>query len=230
MIRAGTGEDEQAGTPGDPNKNPFCSFWKGTDLRVCTELCSVLDEAEIPHKTIRRQDHMFNLNNQSPYEVGVPASMYEKAELAVKEAFGTDADQNESPLLLNEQSSAGFQELVDTPLEENLRTRPEDEIPSLLDQLTWRERRGEGGEEHEQEIKPVSLGNGENRHPEDATVEVWEGEPAELREMMEMSLRENSIWTRRETQDGKSRLFVLPEDAERSKEIVREILEGDPMK
>ena len=56
-----------AGTPGDPNSDPFCSFWKGTDLRVCTEICAVLDEAGIPHKTIRRQDHLFNLSQQSPY-------------------------------------------------------------------------------------------------------------------------------------------------------------------
>jgi hypothetical protein len=31
-----------------------------------------------------------------------------------------------------------------------------------------------------------------------------------------------------EMQDGKAQLFVLPEDEERAKEIVREILEGEP--
>src|SRR5882724_3898017 len=90
-----------AGAPGDPDEDPFCSFWKGTDLRVCTEICTVLDETEIPHKTIRRQDHLFNFNNQVPYEVGVPASLYEKAELAIKDAFGTDEESGEDvvPLL-----------------------------------------------------------------------------------------------------------------------------------
>ena len=88
------GESLPAARPGDPSRDPFCSFWKGTDLRVCTEICTVLDEAEIPHKTIRRQDHLFNLNNQSPYEVGVPASLYEKAELAIKDAFGMDAEEH----------------------------------------------------------------------------------------------------------------------------------------
>ncbi len=84
-----------AGTPGDPNSDPFCSFWKGTDLRVCTEICALLDEAGIAHKTIRRQDHLFNLSQQSPYQIGVPASLYEKAELAIKEAFGTDEESGE---------------------------------------------------------------------------------------------------------------------------------------
>src|ERR1700751_5203305 len=58
--------------PGDPNEDPFCSFWKGRDARVCAELCTVLDEAGIPHKTIHRQDHLFNFANQSPYELGGP--------------------------------------------------------------------------------------------------------------------------------------------------------------
>ena len=84
-----------AGSPGDPNTDPFCSFWKGTDLRVCTEICTVLDETAIPHKMIRRQDHLFNWSNQAPYQIGVPASLYEKAELVIKEAFGTDEESGE---------------------------------------------------------------------------------------------------------------------------------------
>src|SRR6516165_1705848 len=41
-------EPRQRAQPGDPNEDPFCSFWKGEDPRVHAELCSVLDEAEIP--------------------------------------------------------------------------------------------------------------------------------------------------------------------------------------
>jgi hypothetical protein len=98
---AGRWDGEAPVEPGDPNRDPFCSFWKGNDARVCAELCTVLDEAGIPHKTIHRQDHLFNLNHQSPYELGVPASLYEKAELAIKEAFGTDQETGEDtvPLL-----------------------------------------------------------------------------------------------------------------------------------
>src|ERR1700693_67428 len=100
LLEGNTVNSERPATPGDPNEDPFCSFWKGTDLRICTEICTVLDEAGIPHKTIRRQDHLFNLNNQSPYEVGVPASRYEKAELAIKEAFGTDEESGEDAVRL----------------------------------------------------------------------------------------------------------------------------------
>jgi hypothetical protein len=89
----GVYRDEPAPEPGDPTEDPFCSFWKGNDARVCVELCTVLDEVGIPHKTVHRQDHLFNFNNQPAYELGVPASFYEKAELAVKEAFGNDEDE-----------------------------------------------------------------------------------------------------------------------------------------
>src|SRR6266700_1116443 len=134
LARVGAGQREPAATPGDPSQDPFCSFWKGTDLRVCTEICTVLDEAGIPHKTIRRQDHLFNFNNQTPYEVGVPASLYEKAELAIKDAFGTDEDEGSLPLL-NEQNRDSFDRLVDQPLGEKLKQRPEEEVPGFFESL-----------------------------------------------------------------------------------------------
>jgi hypothetical protein len=224
----GAERDRVAGTPGDPNTDPFCSFWKGTDLRVCTEICSVLDEAGILYKMIRRQDHLFNLHNQTPYEVGVPASLYEKAELAIKDAFGTDEEKGENPLLLSEENSASIQKLLDMPLEEKLRGRPEEEVPSFLDQLTWRSHRGDGEEKLEEGTGPASTPDDEDWYPEDATVEVWQGEPAGAREIIEMSLQENDIRARWEMQGGKPQVFVLPSDEDRAKEIVREVVEGQP--
>ena len=217
---------EPAATPGDPSKDPFCSFWKGTDLRLCTEICTVLDEAGIAHKTIRRQDHLFNLNNQSPYEVGVPASLYEKAELAIKDAFGTDEDEGSLPLL-NEQNRGSFDRLVNQPIEEKLK-RPEEEVPgffeSLLSVKGWQRK----PDENAGEMPGISAADEGEWFPEDATSRVWEGEPPAAREIIEMSLKENDIWIRWEMEDGKPQLFVLPEDEERAKEIVREVVEGVP--
>jgi hypothetical protein len=65
-------------------------------------------------------------------------------------------------------------------------------------------------------------------YPEDATSLAWAGDPTEWRKAIEMSLLEHDIAMRWEMQDGKAQLFVLPEDEERAKEIVREILEGEP--
>ena len=180
--------------PGDPNEDPFCSFWKGNDARVCAELCTVLDEAGIPHKTIHRQDHLFNLNNQSPYELGVPASLYEKAELAIKEAFGTDEDTGEDTVPLLPAPDRDSEEY-----RKGLRD-------AITDANEW-------------------LGP---RYPEDATVEVWSGEDLSVREMIEMSLRENDLMCRSEEVAELRKVFVLAEDEARAKEIVREIVEGAP--
>lgn len=180
--------------PGDPTEDPFCSFWKGNEARVCAELCTVLDEAGIPHKTVHRRDHLFNLNNQSSYELGVPASLYEKAEFAVKDAFGTDEEtgQDAVPLL-----PAPDRELV------GLASLPD----AIADANEW-------------------LGP---RYPEDATMEVWSGEDLDAKEMIEMSLRENDLVWRAEEESGKHKIFVLPENDARAKQIVREVIEGTPM-
>src|SRR5438105_1901737 len=56
-------ESDHAAPPSEDTEDPFCSFWQGDHPRLHAELCMVLDEAGIAHKTIRRQDHLFNLNN-----------------------------------------------------------------------------------------------------------------------------------------------------------------------
>ncbi len=274
------GDDEArgehfAGTPGDPNEDPFCSFWKGTDLRVCTEICTVLDEAGIPHKTIRRQDHLFNLNNQSGYQVGVPASWYEKAEMAIKEAFGTDEETGENAVRLlpppeedprtRELRSvwvgddmqecaarcaalrrAGIYYRVDEQRQAMVRrveTRYEIGVPEAdfekANVITHDNVMDFSDEPEDQAIMEIAdAGDGGSQletkrdakfgewYPEDATVLVWDGDAADRRNMIEMSLRENDIRMRWELQPGKPQLYVLPEDEERAKEIVREILEG----
>lgn len=161
---------------------------------MCAELCTVLDEAGIPHKTVHRRDHLFNLNNQSSYELGVPASLYEQAELAVKEAFGTDEETGDDavPLLpAPDRRQVGLESLPD----------------AVADANEW-------------------LGP---RYPEDATIEVWSGEDLDVKEMIEMSLRENDLLCRVEEEGDKHKVFVLSGNELRAKEIVREVVEGTPM-
>lgn len=280
LLEGRSVNSEPSASPGDPRKDPFCSFWKGTDLRVCTEICTVLDEAEIPHKTIRRQDHLFNLNNQAPYEVGVPASVYEKAELAIKEAFGTEGESGEDAVrllpppeedprarhlrsvwvgesdiecagLCGELREAGINYRVDEQRELRVgETKNRYEIgvaeqdyeraKDITGGISPEEGEAEAEEDEEIPAAPemeqpgsdwVDGGRairGREWYPEDATSLAWEGEPADWRNMIEMSLKENDIRMRWEMRDKKPQLFVLPEDEERAKEIVREVLEAQP--
>jgi len=65
--------------------------------------------------------------------------------------------------------------------------------------------------------------------PEDATIQVWSGNPEVSGTIVEMSLKENRINYRVEEQGEElKRVFVLPEDETRAREIVHEIVEGVP--
>jgi hypothetical protein len=173
--------------PGDPEEDPFCSFWKGDDPRVHAELCELLGEQAIPHKTIRRQDHLFNWNTKSAFEIGVPFSQFDKAEAVVKEAYGGE----------NEPAS----EPAGVPLE----------LPEFIEP---------------RELRPVW--DPEHWYPEEATLEIWAGDQPEMGELLSASLGENQIHASVTNTAGVQRLFVLPADETRAREIVREVVDGVP--
>ena len=74
-------------SPPDPDEDPFCEFWKGADDRLHGELLEILEEVSIPCKSLRRNDRLFNSATYPTFRIGVPFSLFEKAELAVKAAF-----------------------------------------------------------------------------------------------------------------------------------------------
>jgi len=189
--------------PVDPNENPFCSFWKGEDPRVHAELCAVLDEAHIPHHTVFRRDHLFNMNNFSAYEVGVPFSLFERAENAVKEAYGTD-----------DVEDVGAQELQG-PLLDDSPWRPK--LPETLTPLPGEEIPG-----------PPNAGEGQDWFPEDATAKVWSTESGEPSDFLVAALHENGIRCRVHKSSERAALYVLPGDEDRGREIVHEVVEGHP--
>ena len=200
-----TGEDGEyrvAGGPGDPNEDPFCSFWKGDDPRVHAELCGVLEDAGIPHNTVYRRDHLFNLRNYAAFEVGVPFSMYERAENVVKEAYGTE-----------EVSDVGAQEVQLLP------DRPIHPMRKLPERLTPPE---------EENIPGPGAGEETDWYPEDATVKVWSTENGDPSDFLVAALHENEIRCRVEKNGQRAELYVLPKDESRAREIVREVVEGMP--
>ncbi len=195
--------DQPPPDPGDPNEDPFCSFWKGEDARVHAELCEVLEEAGIPHKTVFRRDHLFYLSNNPGYQVGVPFSLFEKAEKAVQEAFGTE--------------DAEEREYLNTPrLLESLRERNQ-RLPSTMTP------------DPEENIPgPPSAGEESDWYPEDATVSVWSTDAGEPSDFLVAALHENGVNCRVDQEGTRAKLYVLPDDAARAREIVREVVEGEP--
>jgi hypothetical protein len=64
---------------------------------------------------------------------------------------------------------------------------------------------------------------------EDAVVEIFSKDPENQSSIVELSLRTNLIRFRTEVlDDGSVKLFVLPEDETRAREIVREMKESKP--
>lgn len=235
QLPASSGAASEADFPGqdsDPVDDPLCAFWSGDDPRIHAELCQLLDEQGIPHKTIRREDHLFNLNSKSAFQIGIPFSCFEKAEAAVKEAYGTGEDETNSALHPTIENSPSFEALINLPLREKLRERPREAQPCLLESLTWRW--PETREEPEQESVTESTARAsiswdpENWYPTDASINVWSGDLPELGELIVASLRENQVHARLDCTAGKCTLFVLPADESRAREIVREIVEAAP--
>jgi hypothetical protein len=134
--------------PGDPVEDPFCSFWKGDDPRVHAELCELFAEQSIPYKTIRRQDHLFNWNTKSAFEIGVPFSRFDKAETVVKEAYGGD----EAPVSEDVARTLELPEVVE-PREPHPARGPGDWYPEDATLEIW-----EGKQEEMGELLAASLG------------------------------------------------------------------------
>ena len=194
------------GEPGDPNSDPFCSFWKGDDARVHAELCEVLEEAGIPHNTVFRRDHLFNLTNFPAYEVGVPFSMFQRAENAVKEAYGTD-----------DVGEVGATELQGRVLPE--RSSAPQKLPARLTPPIDEDIPG-----------PPNAGAPGDWFAEDATVKVWssDGRSEAHTEFLVAALHENGIHCRVDHLGRNDELYVLPDDQQRAEEIVREVVENKP--
>src|SRR6202007_1799038 len=138
------------------------------DPRVHAELCGVLDEAGIPHNTVFRRDHLFNLRNYAAYEVGVPFSLFERAENAVKEAYGTD-----------DVGDVGAQELQGRLVKDSRWT------PRLAAPLTPSPGEDIPG--------PPNTGEGLDWYPEDATIKVWSTANGESSDFLVAALHENGI-------------------------------------
>lgn len=191
--------------PGDPDRDPFCAFWKGDDRRLHAELTSVLDSSGIPHKTVRRQDHLFNLNNYPAFQIAVPFSCYEPAERAIKEAFDLDASDPDAV-----QSLTAC--LLPTSTSGSVR-----KLPAMLSSPA-----------NEAIPGPPSAGDDSDWFVEDANAGVWSGNDSSLQKMLTASLHENRIPCRLETTGERVTICVRPEDEDRASEIIREVCEALP--
>jgi hypothetical protein len=184
-------------TPDDLEEDPFCEFWQGDDSSIHAELCTVLSEAGIPYKTVRREQLLFRLSAKSALKIGVPFSLYQKAEVAVQQAFGT-----------GEEGASGIP-LLAAPSAENEDVSGEDDPSAQVTRASA-------------DFDPSTF------FPDDATAEIWVGDDAYTAEFLVAALRANEIHCRWDEDGNRQKLFVLPNDQVRAREIVREVVEASP--
>jgi hypothetical protein len=224
----GLGTTSEQGSHAEDSEDPFCSFWRGDDPRIHAELCELLNEEGIPHKTVRREDHLFNLNTRSGFEIGIPFSQFEKAEAAIKDAYGVEEEKKDAARPLpygrgyvaelgdafpRQPSLKGFARADDGQDGE-----PENAKVSAPEELDM----GVPSETRRSDWDPTDW------NPEEATLRVWSSEQSYPGKIIEMALRENQIHSRFEKVGGSNTILVLPEDELRAREITREIVEGAP--
>jgi hypothetical protein len=176
---------ESAAT-GDPEEDPFCSFWKGDDPRIHAEICELLDKESIPYKTVRREDHLFHFSNYPAFQLGIPFSMFERGEAAVKEAYGGDEAIEPASRLLPMGSDhihgtrfdAGG---IDSGVRDSRQSSQDREdtpgVEGSLDSTRGSDYTDSGVAEDD-----------ENWNGEEAVVEIWSGDEPELAEFIAASL------------------------------------------
>jgi hypothetical protein len=215
---------EPVSPPGDPEEDPFCAFWSGDDPRIHAELCELLSKESIPYKTVRREDHLFRISRYAAFQIGIPFSLFEKAEAVVKEAYGADAEPEDAGLTPYEKQRTGSSKTI---------------APWLPAPRGFSWSGGEkSGERSGTAAREAAVGDAAKKahgdwdpggwFPEDATVEIWSGVHMEMGELLAAALGENRIHARVAEVGASYRLFVLPGDEERALEIVREVAEGVP--
>jgi hypothetical protein len=224
----GLGTTGEASSHAEDSEDPFCSFWRGDDPRIHAELCELLTEEGIPNKTVRREDHLFNLNTKSAFQIGIPFSQFEKAEAAIKDAYGTE-EEEQDPARLLAYGRGYAAELGDAfPWQPSLKgyaranDGQDDESESVVAPVPEEPGVDEQSENGRTDYDPT------NWNPEEATLRVWSSEHSYPGEIIEMALKENQIHVRFEKTDEKNAIYVQPEDELRAREIVREVVEGAP--
>ena len=193
--------------------DPFASLWSGGPGQMMAEIRKTLEAARIPFRVIEYKDTLFNVSYRAPYEIAVPPTQLQKA----REVLGWNVTTKAAD---GEESG-----------EEAAEDATEYELPEE-----------EGAAAATRAMDPDSW------NPEDATESIWTGDDHDNAEMITVSLSENGIHWRidgdlevEENPDGESKpeanldtdphteIFVLPADADRAREIIREISGSEPL-
>ncbi|MGA8222245.1 MAG: hypothetical protein WB780_11375 [Candidatus Acidiferrales bacterium] len=210
---------------GDPDAMEV--LWAGVDANTSSSIVSAVDAAKIAYKEDSVESQLMPAFRQSIYRIEVRRGDLEAALKSIQDLGGGDE--------LNLQA-------LDTVHNRDLSwLDPFRANPSRLDRSSIGEPSPAQPNMDEPEAAPIAQHDFEQVEPargaaeddlledffpEDATAEVWSGEDAEMGENIRMCLREVGINCDVRQENGKTRVFVLPQSETRAREIIREITEA----
>jgi hypothetical protein len=212
----------------------FLTIWAGDDPTRHAQVCETLKHAEIPARTVRREDRSFNIAIQPAFEIFVPEEFADSAREIVKELglSEEEADRLSASRVLEDEVVEDGELLSDEADNDGTDAEDDDRDYSRREDLL-------------------------ETDPGEASAEVWSGDDPDVAAMITASLRENRIPSRSEpplepaaadpyaaelhdaeprvdephagTASGETiRVFVFSDDARRAKKIIREILNATP--
>jgi hypothetical protein len=174
--------------------------WQGNDQDGCVCLCLALKKAGVPYEVSQSaESRSARMQVDWKYEIAVSSSELERA----RKILGLEAypEEDEREELDGEDKG-----------EDEDQGGGAGEFPAVDDT-------GVEGPRSDSYLRMW--------YPEDATVEIWSESTADESSTVELCLKENYIHFRSDRQDdGSVRVFVMPEDEGRARQVVREILEG----
>jgi hypothetical protein len=191
-------------------------LWSGLSARLYEAIRDALDAAGIAHTDVEKEFGVLSTFSESAYLVWIDSRVRDAARSVLSKVLGdpnVGGPRHESP------------NLNDFPWMDPFKVRRE-VYTSQSEPL-------EPAESHERaesagyaELPPDDAP--ENFDPEDATSQVWVGEDMETAEFLKDSLRGVGIGCIVSEDGSQGRVFVLPADEKRAREIVREVVEGAP--
>jgi hypothetical protein len=210
---------------GDPDAMEV--LWAGVDARTSSSIGSALDAAKIAYKEDSVESQLMPAFRQSIYRIRVRRADFEAALKSVQGLAGSDEISRKSPSAILDKNSS-FLNLLG--IDRNLFNRGPIGGSSAPESTSDQSEAVPILEADSEDAEPASDTAQddlvEDFHPEDATAEVWSGEDAEMAENFRVCLREVGIGCNVRQENGKSRVFVLPQAEARAREIIREIIEA----
>jgi hypothetical protein len=174
-------------------------IWKGHEESECVRVCRNLLKADIPYKVAQIiESTSTQMRVIKRYEIGVPKADCERAR-ALLGIEGEFANAGDAVDEFGEDDSDEADGPESFPLDDS----PPDETVR-----------------NDRYLRPW--------YPEDAIVEIWSQQGADISSGIQMVLKEHLIHCRLDLDSGTRKVFVATEDEARAREIVREMVNGAP--